>query len=104
MDHIEIGYSGITRSDALDQHVRAELDGAIGRFGDRVTRVVVRVADENADKRGPNDRRCTIEARPASMQPLAVEATGDDIYAVVRDACDKLTRALTRRFERNETH
>ncbi len=99
---IEIGYSGLARSDAVDAHVRTEVEGALERFPERVTRVIVRVADENAEKRGPNDRRCTIEARPAGMTPLAVEATGDDIYTVIAEAAGKLQRALTRRFERLE--
>ncbi len=98
--HIEIGYRGTDRSDALDEHVGQELDSAIGRFAPRITRVEVHLSDDNGpQKEGPRDKRCLMEARPASMDPVVAEHEGDDLYDVVREAARKLERVLDRRFK-----
>ncbi len=98
---IQVNFNHVDSSDALEQHVHEQLDSAIGRFADRITRVEAHLADQNADKSGPDDKRVRLEARPAGRDPLMVEATGDDFYKVVHDAVGKLRRALTSRLERD---
>lgn len=100
MAHIEISYSGIERSDALDETVRAQLERAAGRHFDRITRFEVHLADTNAHKKGAGDRRCRVEARPRGLDPILAEDEGDDMYTVVKRAAEKISRALTRRFEK----
>ncbi len=98
--HIEIGYRGTDRSDALDEHVRAELESAIGRFAERITRVEVHLSDENSpQKEGPRDKRCLMEARPASMDPVVAQDESDDLYGSVRESARKLGRVLDRKFK-----
>lgn len=98
---IEISYRDIEKTDAIDRHIRDRIEASIGHLSDRLTRVEAHVGDHNGDKKGPNDKRCLLEARPAGSDPIAVEAEGEDLYAVVADAAGKLRRALTRRFERS---
>ena len=98
---IQINFNHVDSSDALEEHVREQLDSAIGRFGDRITRVEAHLADQNADKHGPDDKRVRLEARPAGRDPLMVEATGDDFYKVVHEAAGKLRRLLTSKLERD---
>lgn len=97
---IEISFRDNTRTDALDAHVRGEIEDALGRFADRITRVEVHIGDRNGPRGGSDDKRCMMEARPAGSQPVAVEATGAEFHAVVTDAAGKLQRALGRRFDR----
>ncbi|MEN0020800.1 MAG: HPF/RaiA family ribosome-associated protein [Planctomycetota bacterium] len=102
--HIEISYRDMSRSDAVDERVRSELDSSVGRFGERLTRVEVHLGDHNASKPGPNDKRCMIEARPKGLDPVVVEAEGEDLYATIADASGKLRRVLDRRFEKHDRH
>lgn len=97
---IQINHATHDKSDALDEHINTEIQTNAGRFADRLTRVEVHIADLNADKPGPDDKRCRIEARPAGSDPVTVEATADDFYDAVSDAAGKLKRLLTSRFDR----
>jgi ribosome-associated translation inhibitor RaiA len=97
---IQFNYANLESSDALENHVRTELDSAIGRFSDRITRVEVHLADLNGQKSGPHDKRCMFEARPTGMDPIVVDSHSDSYQTAVSDGAGKLRRALTTRFEK----
>lgn len=90
---------GVERSPALEEHVCARLERLERRFGDRLTRVLVFLKDVNATK-GGIDKVCTMEARPAGHDPVAVEAQHEDFYVAVREAEDRLEKALNHRLAR----
>lgn len=98
--HIEISYSGTDRSGALDERVREQVSHECARFQERLTRVEAHLSDNNASKRGPRDKACTLEARPRGMEPIVVKHEAGDLYETVREASRKLARALSARFER----
>jgi ribosome-associated translation inhibitor RaiA len=100
MLHLEISYSGTDRSDALDAHVRTQVERDCKHFLDRLTRIEVHVGDGNGGKHGKADKRCVLEARPRGMDPIAVTEDGDDLYLVVTEASRKLARAVGKRFEK----
>lgn len=89
--------AGVERSPALEQHVRERLERLQRRYGDRVTRIRVFLKDVNASKCGV-DKVCTMEARPAGRDPVAVEAQHADLYRAVRAAEGKLEKALAHRL------
>lgn len=97
---VQINHGDVEGSDALANRVTEAIEIALSRFGDRITRVEVHLRDDKQKRRGPDDKRCTIEARPAGDKPLAVEARHHDLYQAVKDCADKLQRAVARRFER----
>lgn len=97
---IEISFRDNNRTDALDSHIRGEIESEIGRFAERITRVEVHLGDQNGPRGGPDDKRCMMEARPAGSQPVVVESHGSEFHAVVTDAAGKLKRLLSRRFEK----
>lgn len=99
---IQTNYGDIESSDALDEHVNQAIETALVHHADRVTRVEVHLRDDKRKRRGPDDKRCTMEARPAGDTPLAVEARAGDIYEAVKACAEKLNRAVSRRFERQE--
>ena len=97
----QFNYANFPQSDALEAHVEEQLAHHVGRFADRLTRVEVHLSDENSTaKRGPDDMRCMLEARPAGLKPISVDDRDGDIYAAVRGAAKKLQRALERRLEK----
>jgi len=97
---IQVNAADIQSSQALTQHIEQTLSHAMRSVGEQITRVEVHLRDDNSpDKQGPRDKRCVMEARPAGGRPFVVEQTGDDLYAVVKQAADRLRRAAQRRLE-----
>lgn len=92
---------GIQTSEALEAHVHARLEGIGRRLGDHITRIEVYLKDTNAGKGGV-DIACTMEARPAGLDPVAVEAQAEDAYTAITEASRKLEAAATRRIERSQ--
>ena len=100
---IQINPGDVPASDAIDRHVRDEVERALRVFGERVTRVEVHLHDENGQK-GGLDKRCIMEARVAGLKPIAVQQDGDDLYLVIKQTAEKLQRAVGHRLERHEAH
>ena len=86
-DHIQGGES-------LAQWVQDETSGRLARFKENITRVEAFLTDLDAGKSGANDKRCRLEARVVSRQPVSVTADADKMASAVIDAIEKLTRAL----------
>jgi len=59
------------------------VEAALKRFAERISRVAVRLGDENAAGSGQDGKRCMIEARLEGRQPTAVthHATTFDLAA-----------------------
>ncbi len=81
--------------------VEAVVQGTLGRFTDRITRVEVHLTDESgsAKSRG-NDIKCLMEARVTSLQPTAVSAVGSSVEQALHDAAEKLERSISRTLDR----
>ncbi|PRZ20326.1 HPF/RaiA family ribosome-associated protein [Flavobacterium granuli] len=88
----------------LKAYIAEELETALARFDDKVTRLEVHFGDENGDKSGVNDKRCLIEARPVNMQPVAVTHHADSTEKAFHGALDKIKKVLTTSFEKQKTY
>jgi len=87
----------------LTRQVEGVVEGALGRFSDRITRVEVHLTDQNgSQKSGDSDKRCLMEARLAGLQPIAVSAEGSSLAQALDGAADKLERTLKRTLGRLE--
>ncbi|MEA5467618.1 HPF/RaiA family ribosome-associated protein, partial [Spirulina sp. 06S082] len=81
--------------EALATHFTGVVEESLSRFGDRITQVNVHLSDENSDKKGGgDDMRCTIEARLAGSQPLAVTHQAATLNQAVDGAAEKVTHLL----------
>jgi hypothetical protein len=89
----------IHNSETLAAGVRPEVENALQRFGNQLRRVEVYLQDVNNHKGGPHTR-CSVEARLAGHQPVAVHDIAAGIGQAVSGAVDKLTRALDHRLGR----
>jgi ribosome-associated translation inhibitor RaiA len=93
----------IKGSAELTAHVESLVADTFGWFGDRITRVEVFLADENSSqKAGDFDKRCTMEARLAGLQPITVTHDGATLDQALDGAADKLEHTLKRTLERLE--
>ena len=70
------------------------IEESLSRFEDYVTRIEVHLSDENSAKSGPDDKRCLLEARMESRQPVAVTGQAESYIEAVAKATDKLKVAL----------
>jgi len=81
--------------EALATRVSDEVESALERFSDRITRVEVHLSDENSDKKGGNDdMRCVMEARLEGRQPVAVTHHAATLDQAVDGAADKLASLI----------
>lgn len=88
----------IEGNDDLSRRVETEVEGALGRFGDQIIRVIVQLNDTNAQKSGDRDKRCLMEARIAGHQPVAVSHEADSLDEAINAAAEKLERSLDHIF------
>lgn len=86
-DHIHGGES-------LAQWVQDEASSRLARFKENITRLEVFLTDLDSSKSGVNDKRCRLEARVVSRQPVTVTADADKMAGAFTAAVEKLVRAL----------
>jgi ribosome-associated translation inhibitor RaiA len=86
--------------ETLIANVRSAVERALDRFSDRITRVEVHLSDQNGDKGGPNDKRCTMEARLEGRQPMAVTHDAATLDQAIDGATDEILRFLESTLER----
>ena len=88
----------IVMNQELSKAIEGEVERAIGRFAERLTRVEVHLSDENAAKGGTRDKRCVIETRPAGMQPVTAIDSAATIEEAATGAAHKMRRLLDSAF------
>lgn len=85
-----------------EAYFSAELETALARFEEKITRIEVHFGDENSAKFGVNDKRCLIEVRPAKLQPVVVTEHADSVEKAFRGALDKIKKTLATTFEKQK--
>jgi len=77
----------------LREYVERRLLFALGRFGGRVQRVLVRLEDLNGP-RGGLDKRCQMEVRLAGRGVLVVDVRDSATEPAVSRAADRMARRV----------
>ena len=90
----------IEGTEALSSQVEAVVEGALGRFGEQITRVEVHLRDVNGHKGGDHDKHCLMEARIAGHQPISVSHDAGNLDEAIDAAAGKLERALDHLFDK----
>ena len=94
----------IDGNEALCAHVEAVVENAVRHVNDHLTRVEVHLGDENGGKAGSDDKRCLMEARLRSHQPVAVSHNAASIHQAVDGAARKLRASLESLLGRLDEH
>ncbi len=89
---------------ALSAHVDTVVNNSLRHVKDHITRVEVHLSDENGGKSGAEDKRCLLEARLKSHEPVAVTAHAGSIHQAVDGAARKLRAALETVLGRLDEH
>jgi ribosomal subunit interface protein len=74
------------------------------RFKEQISRLDVHLSDENANKEGPNDKRCVLEAHLDGKQPVVAKNHANSYASAAEGAADKLKSALDSTLGRLENH
>jgi hypothetical protein len=74
--------------------VQAMVDSSLDHFKERLSRVEVHLADENGNKGGDADVRCSLEARVEGMKPMGVTHLAGSLEEAVNGASEKLDSML----------
>lgn len=85
---------------ALTSHTRRRLGFGLARHADRVSRIVVRLGDENGP-RGGADKFCRLQVTLVDAPPVVIRDSGPDLYTVIDRASDRTARAVAKQLERN---
>lgn len=84
----------VTGSEELIANSTSLISEELRKFSQQITRVEVHLSDEDGNKDGINDKRCTVEARLAGMKPIAVTNHANTHEQAVNGAIDKLKTSL----------
>ena len=80
---------------AMTEHLKSVVTDAMGRFGDRITRVEAHLSDVNSQARSSGeDIHCTLEARLIGLQAIVVKDSAGNAHQAIDGAVRKLRRAV----------
>ena len=91
-------------TESVAEQVEQAVRKGLRRFESHITHVEVFLADENASKSGPGDKRCSIEARPRGADPVAASDRGASIDEAVSAALGRLVRVLDKEIGKRRDH
>jgi len=94
----------LTASEKFTAPLTKLISEELERFSDHITRVEVHLTDENGAKSGPDDKKCTIEARIEGKQPIAVTDYANSYEQAVSTTVEKLAAMLHTIFDRLKNH
>ncbi len=95
---IQIRGRNVELTKVLRAQVERRLGFALGRFGERIDRVLLRFSDTDGHP-GVSDKRCRIDVglRPRNVR---VEHTDADIIVALDHAAERASRSVARALER----
>ncbi|MGE0681153.1 MAG: HPF/RaiA family ribosome-associated protein [Candidatus Binatia bacterium] len=96
---LEIVGQRIEVTEAVSTHIERRLRFTLGRFGARIVRVTVTLADLS-ELRGGINKQCRMIAAIVPQGEAVVEANDVEILSAIDRAAERLGRVLTYELER----
>ncbi|WP_316829567.1 HPF/RaiA family ribosome-associated protein [Pedobacter aquatilis] len=84
----------LTIHQEYEDKIQTQIDSALARFSDLITRIEVHLSDENGSKDGLEDKRCLIEAKITGKEPIAVTNLGNTYDLAIAGGLTKLKSKL----------
>ncbi|MEE4293073.1 MAG: ribosome-associated translation inhibitor RaiA [Xanthomonadales bacterium] len=91
---------GFKLTEALRKHLRQRFEQALADFDRGLSRIDIYLKDLNGPDKGGVDKAVQVDARLPGMNPIAVEATADDLYAAISSAARRTERAVRKAQDR----
>lgn len=86
-----------TNSKDLDQHIRDRLHHALNQHEEKVVSLQVRLRDINGP-RGGEDKQVRVIVSLRVCDDVVVEETGEDAYAIISLAADRVKQSVGRKL------
>ena len=96
--------NNFTVHENFNSDIKGKLEKELARFSDYITRVEVHMSDENGHKKGPEDKKCILEARMEGKQPIAVSANAGNHEQALQGAIVKLKSSLDSIIGKMKSH
>ncbi len=74
----------------METYVREMAENALKHYVDHITRTIVYMTDQNAEKEGSDDIQCKIEVRVKGKEPFIVEAKNESQDKALSQALSKV--------------
>ncbi len=87
-------------SEAITAHTVARFTAALDQHQAHVKDVQIRLDDENGPKGGKDDQRCRVVVRLDIGGEIVVDERGQDLYAVISSAADRVKQAAGRQLHK----
>ena len=100
---LNISGQALTVDATVREHVERRLGFALGRFGEHVGRVSVRLADVNGP-RGGEDKLCRIVVEVLGHGRVVVEDADHDLTVAIDRAADRVGQAVRRKLDRTRLY
>jgi ribosome-associated translation inhibitor RaiA len=92
-------------SHLMAEHLDAVVKDALGRFGERITRVEAHLSNVISDaKPGVADIHCTLVAKLLRLDPVVVKDQAGSAHQAIDGALRKLIRAVATAVEKHDPH
>jgi ribosome-associated translation inhibitor RaiA len=92
-------------SHLMAAHLDAVVKDALGRFGERITRVEAHLSNVISDaKPGVADIHCTLMAKLLRLEPVVVKDQAGNAHQAIDGALRKLIRAVATAIEKHDPH
>lgn len=97
---IQFRSNNIHVSQELEERLTGFIEKSLKRYTNRITRIEVHLEDENSQKGGKDDKRCSMEVRPDNLDPIIVTSKSDNVIKAVREAAEKSKASLDKAIGR----
>ncbi len=95
--HIQVNTDNtISGREDVTRFVETVITSKLGAVSSAITRIEVHLQDTNAEKKGPDDKRCMVEARLEGRKPVSTTDTADTLQSAITGAVDKMRNLLDR--------
>lgn len=88
----------IQGDERMTEIAQSLISQGLGHLTNRLSRIEVYLADENGPKRGADDIRCTIEARPEGLKPHTITHHSASVKSALRGGTKKMRTHLQSEF------
>jgi putative sigma-54 modulation protein len=83
----------------LREHANRRITFALSRFNNRLTRLHMRLVDENGP-RGGVDKRCVLQIGLSGMPDIVITETAENVFTAIDRAAGRAGRTLARKIGR----
>jgi putative sigma-54 modulation protein len=93
--NVEVRFGSVDLANVIRSHAERRFKFALGRFGERVGQVSVRMIGS-----GGSGIKCRLSADVAPFRSMIIEESGADFFAAIDRAAGRIGRLFGRRLER----